>query len=145
MQISKHQVVISRPVSPMASPDHESRIESDSESRRSLHDTDDIPAQMEILISSKSALQLTVTKTSLGVLKELMNTYMEDVTLLTEMRMEVDAMAPEMHKPVFFLKNEVRLYVLIIKCERMYVCILWLLLKYCTNFALFHSLVKVPQ
>lgn len=63
---------------------------------------------MEILISSKSALQLTVTKTSLGVMKELMNAYGEDASLLVEMTTDTDAVSPETHKPVFFLKNEVR-------------------------------------
>ena len=67
-----------------------------------------MPAQLEIVISSKSALQLTVTKTSLGVLKELMNAYAEDASLLAELTTDTDAVSPETHKPLFFLKNEVR-------------------------------------
>ena len=65
---------------------------------------------MEILVSSKAALQLTVTKTSLQVLKGLMNAYQEDITMLKELKMETDAVSPETQKPEFFIKNEVRRY-----------------------------------
>ena len=100
MQISKHKALTPR----------EARIESDSERKRSLKDDDDLPAQMEVLVSSKTALQITVTKTSLHVLKGLMNAYQEDITMLTELKMETDAVAPETQKPMFFIKNEVRSY-----------------------------------
>ena len=65
---------------------------------------------MEILISSKSALQLTVTKTSLHVLKELMSVYQEDISMLTKSTSEVDAVdiAPETQEPLFFFENQVR-------------------------------------
>ena len=89
-----------------------SRIASDGESKRSLKD-DDLPAQMEVSVSSRSALQLTVTKSSLGVLKELMNTYQEDISLLTRSRIEIDAVdvhaAPETQEPAFFIRNGVRM------------------------------------
>ena len=100
IQINKHKALTPR----------EARIESDSEKQKNSNDDDDLPALVEILISSKTALQLTVTKTSLHVLKELMKAYQEDITLLTELKMETDAPAPETYKPLFFLKNEVRSY-----------------------------------
>ena len=99
MQISKHRALTRK-----------ERIESDGNKQRSPKDDDDLPAQMEILISSKTALQLTITKTSLHVLKGLMNAYQEDITMLKELKIETDAGAPETQKPVFFIKNEVRIY-----------------------------------
>ena len=84
------------------------RIDSYSDKQRNSKDADDLPAQMEILISSKTALQLTVTKTSLQVLKGLMNAYQEDITMIKkELIVETDAVAPETQRPVFFIKNEV--------------------------------------
>lgn len=100
MQVHKHKALTRK-----------ERIESDSDAKqRSPKDDDDLPAQMEILVSSKTALQLTVTKTSLQVLKDLMNAYQEDITMLKEVKIETDAIAPEIQKPVFFIKNEVRIY-----------------------------------
>ena len=99
MQVRKHKALTRR-----------ERIESDSDKQRNLKDDDDLPAQMEITVSSKTALQLTVTKTSLQVLKGLMSAYQEDITMLTELKMETDAIAPETQKPVFFIKNQVRRY-----------------------------------
>ena len=85
------------------------RIESDSDKQKTSKDDDDLPAQTEILISSKTALQLTVTKTSLQVLKGLMNAYQEDITMIKEeLKVETDAVAPETQRPVFYIKNEVR-------------------------------------
>lgn len=99
MQISKHRALTRK-----------ERIESDGDKQKSPKNDDDLPAQMEILISSKTALQLTVTKTSLHVLKGLMNAYQEDITMLKELKIETDAVAPETHKPLFFIKNEVKIY-----------------------------------
>ena len=75
-----------------------------------MRDSDDLPAQVEILISSKSALQLTITKTSLSVFNELMSVYQEDISMLTKSKTEVDAIdiAPETQEPLFFFENQVR-------------------------------------
>ena len=98
MQVHKRKAVVRK-----------ERIESDSDKQRTSKDDDDLPAQMEILISSKTALQLTVTKTSLQILKGLMNAYQEDITMIKkELKGETDALAPETQRPVFFIKNEVR-------------------------------------
>ena len=74
---------------------------------------EDLPPELDIEIASKHALQLTVSKTSLGLFKELSDTYMGDGRSLVgaeekeEGRDEVDYTAPETHKPAFMLTNKV--------------------------------------
>ena len=78
------------------------------ENKKGEKDKEDLPAEMEVIVSSKSALQLTVTKTSLGVIKELLNAYRDDIALLSTMKVEAEAAAPETYEPLFFLKHKVR-------------------------------------
>ena len=87
----------------------DARIESDGENKKGQKDKEDLPAQVEISVSSKSALQLTVTKTSLGVIKELSKAYQEDISLLSTVTVETDAIAPETQEPLYFFKHEVRI------------------------------------
>ena len=72
---------------------------------------EDLPPELDIEIASKHALQLTVSKTSLGLFKELSDTYMGDgrslVGVEEEGRDEVDYTAPETRKPAFMLTNKV--------------------------------------
>ena len=56
---------------------------------------------------SKNALQLTVTKTSLALFKELLLAYQEEKEFTVEPLEEVDVMAPEAYDAFFLLKNEV--------------------------------------
>ena len=66
---------------------------------------DYVPPEIAVEVVSESPLNLTVTKTSLGLFKDLWTTYQEEGVL--EGVEETDSCIPETLEAAFLLKNEV--------------------------------------
>ena len=74
--------------------------------------TGENPPELKIQLSTKNALQLTLTKTSLGLVSDLLEAYMkkaDDLRIEEDGEVEeVDTYVPEMYQPIYTIKNMVK-------------------------------------